>query len=271
MAAFLSSLRIFTDLVNAEKMDQASQNNVLWLIHAMTRFPPAFRAVYILMEGKCLSMSECAALAQAIYEVLKEMIPQKIIQDDASRVFEGSRLFFGFLLDKARLLKSSDGFVPYLQSFKTLDLRDIETLEPILHPVQTDFGLIEEGYYNAHLEGSILCWSGGQQLLVSAKTDPQTMRIALQSGGTKPEVTFCSLDTLNSLWRPEYIRDAEGAVGLDRVPDLFTLGALCEQNGLAVAAPSALPSSSAPVLTLDRVGLMAVYVGRAPCAEPGKE
>lgn len=271
MAAFLSSLRMFTDLISAKKMDQSSQNNVLWLIHAMTRFPPAFRALHILMEGKRLSESECAALAQAIYEVLKDIIPQKIIQDDPSRVFEGSRLFFGFILDKARLLKMPDGFVPYLRCFNTLDLRDIETLEPILHPVQTGFGLSEEGYHNAHLEGGILCWSGGRQLPMSTKPEAQTTRIALQYGGMTPEVTCCNLDTLNSLRRPEDIKDPERVVGLDKVPDLFTLGSLCERNGLAVAAPLALPSSSAPVLTLARNGFMAVYVGRAPCAEPGKE
>ncbi len=271
MAAFLSSLRIFTDLVNAKKMDQASQNNVLSLIHAITRFPPAFRAVQILMADKRLKMPECAALAQSVYEVLKEIFPQKIVQDDASRVFEGSRFFFGFILDKARLLKTSDGVLPYLDSFKTLDIRDIETLEPILHPVQTDFGLSEEGYHKAHLEGGILCCSGGREPPVSVGTDPQTIRLALQSGGTKPEVTFCSLDTLNSLRRPEYIQEVEEAVALDRMPDVLALSALCEQNGLAVTAPSALPSSSAPALTLDRWGLMAVYVGRAPCAAPGKE
>ncbi len=271
MAALLSSLRTFAHLINAQKMDQSSQNSVLWLLHTMTRFPPAFRAVYILMEGKCLSASECTALGQTVYEILTDMIPREVIKNDATRVFEGSRLLFGFILDKAQQVRRLSELPDYHQSFRTLDIRDIETLEPILHPVQTAFGLSEQEYHNAHLEGGILYRSGGRQRPASTTPPSGTMRMAIQYGGLKGEIVHFDLDNLNAHRRPEDIHDPGGDIGLYDLPNLFSLAALCEPNGLAVAAPAALPSSTAPALTLDRDGLMAVYVGRAPCAVPGQE
>lgn len=53
--------------------------------------------------------------------------------------------------------------------------------------------------------------------------------------------------------------------------NLHHLAELAERQGLGVVVPSGLPSSEAPVLTLDREGFLAVYLGKAACAEPGKE
>lgn len=56
-----------------------------------------------------------------------------------------------------------DQTTPYLRSFRTIDLLNAETRQPIAIPVQTSIGLVEEGYYEAHREGGILSWSNGEE------------------------------------------------------------------------------------------------------------
>lgn len=164
MAAFLSSLRIFTDLVNANKIGESTQNQILHLIHVLTKFPPAIRTMFILMQGKSPRPAECAALVQSFFEALKDIIPLEIIAGDEKRIFEGSRWLFGFLLATAKAKSElKDQTTPYLRSFRTIDLLNAETRQPIAIPVQTSIGLVEEGYYEAHREGGILSWSNGEE------------------------------------------------------------------------------------------------------------
>lgn len=49
------------------------------------------------------------------------------------------------------------------------------------------------------------------------------------------------------------------------------LATMCSSNGLSVAPPSDLASASAPVLTLDRDGFLAVYVGREGFGSAGRD
>jgi hypothetical protein len=54
--------------------------------------------------------------------------------------------------------------------------------------------------------------------------------------------------------------------------NLQYLATMCSNSGLSVVPPSDLPSASPPVLTLDRHGFLAVYVGREGCGgAPGKD
>jgi len=101
----LSSLRVLTERISARQMEPPNQDAVLHVIHLLTRFPPAVRAVQILMSGKSPRPSERAALAQALYEVLKEVVPIQLIKSDPGRYFEGTRLLLGLILEKAKHLK----------------------------------------------------------------------------------------------------------------------------------------------------------------------
>lgn len=270
MAAFLSSLRVFTELVNAKKMGESTQDQILHLIHVLTKFPPAIRTMFILMQGKSPSPAECAALAQAFFEALKDIIPLEIIEGDEKRSLEGSRLLFGFLLATAKAQRGpEDQPTPYLQSFRTIDLLNAETRQRIAIPVDTSVGLVEEGYYEAHREGGILCWSNGEEPMEARSIDPQTRRLALICGGLHTEVVVLDWGLLAMLLHRGNVQ-----LSFDSPPafsDINSLAVCCERNGLTVVLPSALPSSRAPALTLDRNCLQAVYVGRQPCGEPGKE
>jgi hypothetical protein len=271
MALFLSSLRLFTDLINAREMEQSVQDAVLHLIGLLTRFPPAIRTVYILMNGKSPRESECAALSQAIFEVLKSFVPRDLIQDDDRRVFEGSRLLLGYILDKAKQLKPRNHGTPYLLSLRTIDLKNGGTMETISRPIQTTVGLVEKGYFDAVKDDGILGWSNGNHCISEIDLDKQIRRIALLCGGRVSQVTIYDLDSLNMTCRYGNLEDVEQLVESPSVADLQHFAALCARNKLSVLPPSALPTSEAPALTLDREGLVAVYVGRPPCAAPGRE
>jgi hypothetical protein len=271
MASFLSSLRLFTDLINAKEMEESIQDAVLHLTRVLTRFPPALRTVHILMNGKHPRAPECAALSQSIFEVLKSLILRDLIQGDDSRVFEGSRLLFGYILDKAKKIRLRDQTTPYLLSLRTIDLKDSETMEPVSIPIQTTVGLMEKGYYDAVKEDGILGWRNSNHRLSEMDLDEQTKRIALLCGGKVPQVTVFDIDSLNLTSGYSASDDIELFVESPSISGLQRLAALCARNKFSVLPPLALPTSEAPALTLDRHGLVAVYVGRPPCAAPGKE
>jgi hypothetical protein len=252
-------------------MEQSIQDAVLHLISLLTRFPPALRTVHILMNGKSPRASECAALSQSICEVLKSLVPRDLIRDDDRRVFEGSRLLFGYILDKAKLIRLRDNTTPYLLSLRTIDLKDGETMENISSPTQTTRGLVESGYFDAVKEGGILGWSNGNQLLSEIDLDKQIKRIALLSGGKVSQVTIFDIDSLNQTSGYGRSDEIEQFIERPSISDLQLLATLCARNKFSVLPPLALPTSEAPALTLDRQGLVAVYVGRPPCAAPGKE
>lgn len=104
---FLSTLRVFTHLVANGNMEDTRQDAILHVIHLLTRFPPAVRAAYILMRGETPCLSERAALAQCLHEVLKIIVPLQTVQMDPQRICEGSRLLFGLILEKAKNMKVS--------------------------------------------------------------------------------------------------------------------------------------------------------------------
>ncbi len=101
----LATLRVFADLTQGNNMTPANQDAVLHIIRSLTRFPPAVRAAYILMRGETPRPAERAALAQCIYELLRLVVPLQIVRSDTKRFFEGTRLLFGLILEKAKNLK----------------------------------------------------------------------------------------------------------------------------------------------------------------------
>jgi hypothetical protein len=75
-------------------------------------------------------------LAQALYEVLKDAVPAQLIKSDMARLFEGARLLFGLILEKAKHVKlKEDMQMPHISSMKVLDLRNSFTMEPIANAV----------------------------------------------------------------------------------------------------------------------------------------
>lgn len=134
MAMMLSSLRVFCSIV--QDMDKAAQDAVLHVFDLLTKFPPALRSLRLLTNGKTPKAVESAALSNALFEILDSFMPSSIVGIDQSRLFEGSRLLFGLILEKARVVKLSNGEneadLPYLSKLNVVDIKDAVTGEPIM-------------------------------------------------------------------------------------------------------------------------------------------
>ncbi|KAH7330116.1 hypothetical protein BKA65DRAFT_51346 [Rhexocercosporidium sp. MPI-PUGE-AT-0058] len=272
VAMLLSSLRIFTERISARHMELPNQDAVLHVVNILTRFPPAVRAVQILMSGKSPRSSERAALSQALYEVLKEVVPMQLIKSDPGRYFEGTRLLLGLILDKAKQLKlQASDLMPYISSMSVLDLRNTFTMESIIHPIQTSFGLVEEGYYDAFKLGGPLYLKTGEDPMTSIFLDQRTKRIALLSGGSVSQITVFDLNSLNSISGYASKGGMNLVIPARELCDLSYLSTLCSRHNMSVLPPAALASADSPALTLDRTGALSVYTGRAACAQPGKD
>jgi hypothetical protein len=272
----LSTLRVFAHLTTGETMEDVRKDAVLHMIHLLTRFPPAVRAAYILMRGEAPQISERAALAQCLYEALKSIVRPEVIKSDPKRYYEGSRLLFGLILEKAKNLKVSkindDTDLPYV-NMKVFDLRNLITMEPVLSvPVQTNAGLLDTGFYNAFQDGNILTWTNGTDTTKTTRTNSALHRIAILSGGTKIQIVGFNPDAVRSSSRYVDGGDVNQVISQGEYSDLVHLANLCSRNRLTVVPPSELSSVYPPILTLDREGSLAVYIGRAGCgAAPGQD
>jgi hypothetical protein len=273
LASLLSTLRVFTALTADGSMDDERRDAVLHMIHLLTRFPPAVRAAHILMRGETPGLPERAALAQCLYEVLKNVVPLQTVRSDPMRFFEASRLLFGLILEKAKQMKitSANSELPYV-GMKMYDLRNLTTMHPVLsEPVHTKSGLVDAGFHEAFAEQGLLRWTNGDSSQRTSTVDQAWDRIAKVSGGARTQVLAFNSDAIRSSSRYVDDGDVNKVISPAEYTDLIYLANLCSRNQLSVTPPASLASVSAPVLTLDRHGFLAVYMGRASCAEAGKD
>ena len=284
MAAVLSSLRVFAHIIGSEEFDDYRQNEVLRILHALTRFPPAVRAAHILMDGKTLQPNESAALVQSIAAVAQDLIPPNLIKGDVRRSLEGARLVLGIMLhnirkpdnrdkrvDGSEALQTSTPLLPYISAYHTVDLRDVITLEPVTEPVLTDEGLVNKSVFDAFSVSPLLKQSPSCRLKDRSCDDSRRIRVALLYGGGALEIPFYAADILGAALE-RYGAVESLMLDLKSLSsDIVFLASLCEETRLVVAAPRDLSNVEAPSLTLDRYGYMAVYTGRSACAEPGHD
>ncbi|KXT06246.1 hypothetical protein AC578_9181 [Pseudocercospora eumusae] len=276
-AMFLSALRVFCHLVPSKDADRRMKDAVLHVFDLLTNFPPALRSLLVLIDGKTPTTAESSALAHGVYEAIHNIImPTGIIGTDKARVFEGARLFFGFVLEKARSVKLpdtvKDGDLPYLSAFDTIEIKDFKTSEAIKHVMMTTSGMVEKGLYTAFdkEKSGVLHDSHLQPMLVPLEPIPLAARIALLSAGTEAELLTFDQKRLTGAYRYADGGELGAAVDVSELADFHHLAELAARNKLAVHRPSQLASSVAPCLTFDRNAHLAVYTGQAGCAEPGE-
>lgn len=275
MAMFLSSLRVFAAIVQDMGSEQSSQDAVLHTFDLLTQFPPALRTLSILIQGKTPTAVESAALSQAMFEALDSFMSNfpDIIGSDHTRVFEGARLFFGFVLEKARVLKlptEDDTAYPYLSSLQTKELRDHRTNEAVMHAVQTSTGLVEASLFDQFQEGGLLASSHLQTYMIQGSVDRALKRVALLGAGAAQEFVVFSKPQLQHNYRYPDEGNLNTAIDVSELTELNHLAELCGRNKLAVHKPSQLASAVAPCLTFDRNAHLAVYTGEQPCGDPGR-
>ncbi|KAH6622099.1 hypothetical protein C7974DRAFT_216154 [Boeremia exigua] len=274
LANLLSTLRKFTDITSGSNMKEPQQDAVLRILHLMTRFPPAVRTAYVLMRGETPQPSECAALSQCLYEILKDVVPLATVHNNPQRLFEGSRLLFGLILGRAKTLRvsssSSENSLPYT-SMQVHDLRSAVTMRPVRGPaVQSKIGLIDVGLYDAFAENGVITWINDNNTGMATSVDQKLARVVTLAGGMKTKVVTFNPDTVALTTR--YLeKGINTVVAQTEISNLQYLASMCSNNHLSVIPPADLPSASPPVLTLDRQGFLSVYVGREGCGQPGRD
>jgi hypothetical protein len=276
LANLLSSMRVFWEL--STEMEDPGRDAVLHIIYLLTHFPPAVRGFFQITQSQTPSECERAAISQCLYEVLKDVVPLQMIKSDPTRLFEGARLLFGLILDKAKRLKTPmhdqealPEALPYVNAMKVQELRNMITMEAAVAPVQTMSGLVDRGFYEAFQVGGPLRWRNQNDITAINASDRQLQRAALLTGGSASQVVAFDIDMVSRGCGYLDQEDIDKVIYATEYSDLHYLATLCSQNKLGVIPPSSLPSSDKDVLTLDHQGLLAVYVGREACAEAGRD
>lgn len=277
-AMFLACLRLTASLMEdmGDDEDHAAQDAVLHILDLMSAFPPAVRTLFILGQGKTPNASECAALSHVFFTILERFMPVELVGNDRKRLFEGSRLLFGFPFEKARGVKlhssqlANPAILPYLNAFKVCELRDCATNEAVWEPVQTQLGIMEENYVYAFSQEGVLQSNPMQLAIPTHEMEASKLRIALLGGGAQPEVTTFSSELLVSNYMYQDRGNTAAVIDDSELNELEYLAELCGRNKLAVHKPSQLTLSVSPCLTFDRNAHVAVYLGEQACGEAGR-
>ncbi|KAK6537179.1 hypothetical protein TWF694_011376 [Orbilia ellipsospora] len=257
ISAFLSSLRVFSHIITSREMTTVRQESIMRVIYSFTRFFPIMKAFRTLMSDKTLSAPESAIIVQCCLELLRDIIPPEIINKDNTRLLEGSRLLFGYILEAAKTISLDDSSpLPLMDAFKTVDLCDMKTSNPVKNPVFTEFGLLDMSTLSSLPDVTIIPTSSNV-----------VNRIVKLTDGKYAEYSYFDFDEVKSFIGNHARTDIDRRV----IRDAHYLSGLCETNKFVVTLPSDLAKATAPCLTFDAIGDLGVYTGRAPCAAPGKD
>jgi hypothetical protein len=276
IAMFLASLRVTASLLQDMEDDPASYDALLHAFDLMLSSPPALRTLHLLGQGKTPSPSECAALSHSCFHTLDTFMPEDLIGTTRKRLFEGSRLLFGFLLEKARSLKLHESQLaspqkwPYLGALQIVETRDSVTNEPVMEPVMTEVGIVERAYFDAFSQAGILSSNTMQSALSQGQVESTTIRRAMLGGGARAEFQVLCHDLLVANYTYADGGNISQVIDESELHDLQYLAELCGRNRLSVHRPSQLTSAVAPCLTFDRNAHVAVYLGEQGCSEPGR-
>ncbi|KAL6299835.1 hypothetical protein BKA93DRAFT_571391 [Sparassis latifolia] len=266
MAAFLSSLLVFANYLSVagnSNEEKNMQNRVLNHLLALTRFPPAVRALYILTLNESLLPEEMHALSETVYHLALDVSHPFVTKGDLSRAFEGARVLFGVLIERTK------GVFTFPES----DVRASQS--KLFSKVLLSCGLSGEPLDDAVLYGDILVNRaavsirrlGGVLFDPSVGTPEVTpvpihVQRLIQSSGRKTSQLIVFNDSVEPVTILTHsLRPSTLAAGIDKA-----------NVELQIHAPLSLRGVVTPALTLDEVGFNAVYIARAaPCSDGGED
>ncbi|KAG9594053.1 hypothetical protein KCU77_g6237, partial [Aureobasidium melanogenum] len=248
VAMFLSSLRVLAHLLKGDCATDEHRERVVYVFDLLCCFPPAVRALYLLIQGSTISHTASAALSQAFYCILGDLGHKKLIRNDNARLFEGTRLLLGLIMEKANQLKSTNFAVPvYSSQIHTVHFEDVSPA----------FRLVPLGGSNTRPNTSTYVQpdaKSGQLKLELLSESKQSATIF-----NPPTDLFVRTHTLQEVINSSDLRN------------LHQLANLCGKVSLSVVRPSLLSSVASEHLTFDSEGHLAVYTGKAGCAGPGED
>lgn len=249
IAMFLSSLRVFSQLLKSDSIDDDQRDRVVYVFDLLCSFPPAVRALHLLIQGRTITHLASAALSQAFYCVLEDLGHKKLIRNDNTRLFEGTRLVLGLIMEKANQLRSTRMAVPaYSLQIQKVQFQSSAMAASILVPVDGARPVSRTFTYSQPDAGS------GQLNLELLSESEQSASVF-----TVFDDPFARTQTLQEVISPSDLRN------------LHQLANICGKVSLSVVRPSLLSSVAPEHLTFDSQGHLAVYTGKAGCAAPGRD
>lgn len=250
VAMFLSSLRVFAHLLKSNSVSDEHRDRVVYVFDLLCAFPPAVCALHLLIQGRTVSRLACTALSQAFYSILDDLGHKKLIKNDTTRLFEGTRLVLGLIMEKANQLKPTNFVVPvYALQIHEVQLR---TSAAATNTQPIPFG-------GASSRPTAPTY-------VQPDADSGELNLALLSGSKHSAVLYNPPDDLFA--RAQALQDVVSPADFR---SLHQLANLCGKVSLSVVRPSLLSSVAPEHLTFDAEGHVAVYTGKAGCAAPGQD
>lgn len=200
-------------------------------------------------------------------------MPTSMLGTNQTRLFEGSRLLFGFILETATALKlpTETTSTPYISAFETIDVRNYKTFEATLNPINTDKGMLKKrSLFRELQESGRLTESQLQDYPIAVDSDQRNVRLTVLGGGASEEVTAFSHASLRAAYTYIDKGRVDAAIDLNEMRELEHPAELSGRNKLAVHRRRQLTSAVTPCLTFDRRAHVAVYLGDQSCGIPGQ-
>ncbi|KAK6001276.1 hypothetical protein QM012_002607 [Aureobasidium pullulans] len=247
-AMFLSSLRVFAHLLKSNSVTDEHRERIVYVFDLLSCFPPAVRALHMLIQGSTISHTASAALSQAFYCVLEDLGHKKLIKNENARLFEGTRLLIGLIMEKSNQLRSTSIAIPvYSSQIHTVQFEDVSPAFRLIPLGGSSSRPTTSKYVRADAESGQL----KLELLSESKQSATIFNL--------PPDLFARTQILQEVVKPTDLRN------------LHQLANLCGKVSLSVVRPSLLSSVAPEHLTFDSEGHVAVYTGKAGCAGPGED
>ena len=186
-ACFLSSLRVFANCFEDSAYRTAVKDHLLRILATATKFPPAGRALYTIINQSGPMEEDCAAFIQAIHQLAQQFVPPDSTDFDPRRTLELVRPLFGHLYQQSNIKykRDNEGLFPYLDLFEQKSLICPVTDEPVMNPIvlPNDAGIMEYGLADEYVNGRLRMTNPICPRLSNNNGNNDLKRLALASGG----------------------------------------------------------------------------------------
>ncbi|KAG6918190.1 hypothetical protein DXG01_015978 [Tephrocybe rancida] len=254
MAALLSSLLVLSETVR--KQGVTSENKILTTLFSITRFPPAVRALGVLLLNVAPQPQEKAALAEALFHALQDFshAASPAFTINPSRRFETARILLGHILAVTDIVNAT------ARPLRSFSLKCAISNKRLVDPVTLDsFAIVERSSGILHAVGGQLYRPGHgvKTFSITELSGNELHQVVAQSKEYNgSEVYVLLVHELGVVSRPMTLknvgRDFSNAIQRANETDLISRGPL------ELKSPSVVP----PQVVLDSEGFLAVFMGR---------
>ncbi|TFK70120.1 hypothetical protein BDN72DRAFT_795723 [Pluteus cervinus] len=262
MSALLSSLYVLAHSVS--KRGIVAEQKVLSTIYALTRFPPAVRALGVLLLNKNLEAWEKAALSESIFHTVKDIAANgpSAITKAPDRTLETSRILLGHIISSAAASSTETAERPLEEILLRCGLSEKRLVEPMLMSGTT---MVETSTANIYMTGGELFRpnTSDNDFIMVESVDFVCQILAHSRQLDRPGVSALKLDKLGA--PPTSVHSDLKSLG--RNINLVIKSA--NETDLVSRGPLDLKSTSVvpPQIVLDSDGFLAVFTGRGCGAE----